>query len=48
LKHFRENAEDKNINLNFINAHKNHVHALINMEKQQNIATIMQYLKGES
>ena len=48
LKHFRENAEDKNINLNFINAHENHVHALINMEKQQNIATIMQYLKGES
>jgi putative transposase len=48
LKHFKENAEDKNINLNFINAHENHVHALINMGKQQNIATIMQYLKGES
>jgi len=48
LKHFKENAEDKNINLNFINAHENHVHALINMGKQQNITTIMQYMKGES
>ena len=48
LKHFRVNAEDKNINLDFINAHQNHVHALINMGKQQNILTIMLYLKGES
>jgi len=48
LKHFRVNAEDKNINLDFINAHQNHVHALINMGKQQNISTIMQYIKGES
>jgi putative transposase len=48
LKHFRENAEEKNIHLDYINAHENHVHALINLGKQQNLATIMQYLKGES
>jgi putative transposase len=48
LKHFRENAEEKNIILDYINAHENHVHALINLGKQQNLATIMQYLKGES
>jgi REP element-mobilizing transposase RayT len=48
LKHFRENAEEKNIALDYINAHENHVHALINLGKQQNLATIMQYLKGES
>ena len=48
LKHFRENAEDKKIDLDFINAHENHVHALISMRKEQNIATIMQYVKGES
>lgn len=48
LKHFRENAREKNIQLDFINAHENHVHALINLGKQQNPATIMQYLKGES
>jgi REP element-mobilizing transposase RayT len=48
LKHFRDNALDKNIILDHINAHENHVHALINLRKQQNISTIMQYLKGES
>jgi len=48
LKHFRENADEKNIVLDYINAHENHVHALINLGKQQNLATIMQYLKGES
>lgn len=48
LKHFRENATEKNITLDYINAHIDHVHALVNMGKQQNLATIMQYLKGES
>lgn len=48
LKHFRQNADEKNIILDYINAHENHVHALINLGKQQNLATLMQYLKGES
>ena len=48
LKHFRQNADEKNIILDYINAHENHVHALINLGKQQSLATIMQYLKGES
>ena len=48
LKHFRENADEKKIVLDYINAHENHVHALIDLGKQQNLATIMQYLKGES
>ena len=48
LKHFRENATEKNIVLDYINAHEDHVHALVNMGKQQNLATLMQYLKGES
>jgi len=48
LKHFRENAGEKKIILDYINAHENHVHALISLGKQQNLATIMQYLKGES
>jgi REP element-mobilizing transposase RayT len=34
--------------LDYINSHEDHIHALINMGKQQNVATIMQYLKGES
>ena len=48
LKHFRENAAEKNIVLDYINAHEDHVHALLNMGKEQNLSTIMQYLKGES
>lgn len=48
LKHLKENASEKNIHLDLINAHEDHVHALISLGKQQNLATIMQYLKGES
>ena len=48
LKHFRDNAKDKNIIIDNINSQEDHVHALINMGKQQNVSTIMQYLKGES
>ena len=48
LRHFRQNADNKNIFLDDINVHENHVHALINLGKQQNISTLIQYLKGES
>jgi REP element-mobilizing transposase RayT len=48
LTHFRENAKEKNIMLDYINAQEEHVHALINLGKQQNLSIIMQYLKGES
>jgi putative transposase len=48
LSHIREKASEKGIFLDFINAHKNHVHALINLGKQQTIADIMHQLKGES
>lgn len=48
LNHFRDNAKDKKIIVDYINCQEDHVHALINMGKQQNVATIMQYLKGES
>jgi len=48
LSHFREQAKEKNIFLDYINAHVDHVHALINLGKQQNIADIMHQLKGES
>lgn len=48
LNHFRENALEKSIVLDYINVHLDHVHALVNLGKQQNLATVMQYLKGES
>lgn len=48
LKHFRENAAENTIVLETINAHADHVHALINLGKQQNLSTVMQYVRGES
>jgi putative transposase len=48
LSHFRENAKSKSIFLDYINANKNHVHTLINLKKEQNIAEIMKLIKGES
>lgn len=47
LSHIRENAK-KNIALDYINAHRDHVHALINVGKEDTIAGIMQNIKGES
>jgi len=48
LAHFREYAESKLIMLDYINAHLDHVHALVNLKKEQNIAEVMRLLKGES
>lgn len=48
INHIQSNAKANKITLDQINIHEDHVHALINMGKQQNLVTIMQFLKGES
>ncbi len=48
LAHIRENAENKNIYIDFINGHTEHVHTLISLNKDQSIAAVMQMIKGES
>jgi len=48
LAHFREYTKGKSIMLDYINLHKNHVHALINLGKEQSISKVMQLIKGES
>ena len=48
LVHFREYAKSKDIGLDYINLHKDHVHALIILGKKQSISKVMQLLKGES
>jgi len=48
LDHIRENAEKKDIYIDFINGHKEHVHCLISLKKDQTIAKVMQLIKGES
>lgn len=46
--HIGQNAKKKKIYLDCINGYADHVHCLISMEPKQNIADIMQLLKGES
>ncbi len=48
FKHIKGYAKTKNIYLDFINGEAEHVHALISMACDQNIAQIMKLLKGES
>ncbi len=48
FRHIQENAKKKNIYLNFINGHFNHVHCLISLNDALSIGKIAQLLKGES
>jgi len=48
FNHIRENAKSKGIHVDFINGYVDHVHCLISMNAKQDIATIVQALKGES
>ncbi len=47
-KHIRANAQDKQIHVMNINGWKNHIHGLISLSSSQNIATVMNLIKGES
>jgi putative transposase len=48
FKHIKSYAKDKKIYLDFINGEADHVHCLISMACDQNMAQIMKLLKGES
>lgn len=48
FKHIKKYAREKKIYLDFINGEAEHVHCLISMACDQNIAQIMKLLKGES
>ena len=48
FKHIKFYAKEKKIYLDFINGYDDHVHCLISMACDQNIAQIMSLLKGES
>lgn len=47
-KHIAQNCLDKGIFLKAINGHNDHIHCLISLGKDQNIAKISQLIKGES
>lgn len=47
-KHIAENCKEKDIFLKSINGYTDHVHCLISLGKDQNIAKVSQLIKGES
>jgi putative transposase len=47
-KHIRENALKKDIHLDFINGHTDHIHALVSLGAKQCVADVVHLLKGES
>ena len=48
FSHIRENALVKNIHIDFINGHIDHIHILVSLNADQTIANIVQLIKGES
>lgn len=48
FKHIRENALTKDIHIDHINGVDDHVHCLISMKAEQNIAKLVGLIKGES
>ena len=47
-KHIKENAKKKNINIDFINGHIDHIHLLISLSVNQTISESIRLIKGES
>ena len=48
FEHIKFNANEKGICIDYINGYVDHVHALISLNADQNIADIMNLIKGES
>lgn len=48
FNHIRENAKAKNIFIDHINGHIDHVHCLVSLNADQSIAEVAKLLKGES
>ncbi len=48
IEHIRENALKKDIFIDSINGYDDHIHVLICLKREQNIADCIQLIKGES
>lgn len=46
--HIRDNAKTKNIYIDFINGHTDHIHMLVSLNDDLSIGRIAQLIKGES
>ena len=47
IDHIKSNAKDKDIYIDFINGVKDHIHILLSLGSEQNIAKVVQLIKGE-
>jgi REP element-mobilizing transposase RayT len=48
FQHLKENAREQNILIDTLNGYNDHIHCLIKLGPKQNIASVVQLLKGES
>ena len=48
FQHIKQNAEEKEIWLDNIGGHNNHIHCLTSLGKEQSISKVAQLIKGES
>lgn len=48
FQHIKENAQTKNVYVDFINGYTDHVHCLISLNDDHSIGKIAQLIKGES
>ena len=48
FQHIRENAKEKEIYIDFINGHLDHVHCLLALNADMSISKTIQLIKGES
>jgi len=48
FNHITENAKEKNIWMDSVGGHKQHVHCLISLGKDHTISGVLQLIKGES
>ena len=48
FNHIRDNAKSKNIYIDFINGHTDHVHILVSLGPKQTTSEVAQLIKGES
>lgn len=48
INHIRANAKSKNIYIDFLNGHSEHIHCLLSLNPDQSLSKVMQMIKGEA
>ena len=47
-RHIMDNAKKKEIQIDFVNGYKDHCHCLLSLNAKQNLAEVLNLIKGES